>query len=262
MIGLCVTNHVPDATLSGGDWLVAAGRDYLKTRDPAYTARSSDALAASTKVIVDHGSAKSARVMKIIWHNASSAATVTWSRGTSSGGSEVATSGSVDAWRFTPRRYDGRDHEIVIVLSAASSARYDLIEIVDTANPDGYFEAAQLWIGPVDFTPTYNAAYGLKDRQITYSGKERSPAGMLWTNQQRSVRGVSFALEALTLSAGEDLHELARYVGTTEQVGYLPDLSDHAALQRYGFTGTLDEMSDLDYPYHRRRSMPLRMTQD
>ena len=33
-------------------------------------------------------------------------------------------------------------------------------------------------------------------------------------------------------------------------------------MQRYGMRGTLDELSALDYPYYRLRSMPLRITQD
>ena len=154
------------------------------------------------------------------------------------------------------------DHGLIFVLPADATGRYDYIEIFDSSNADGYVEIAQLGIGPIDFVPSYNAAYGLKDGFVSFGGKERSSGGTLWTDQQRIARNVSFVLEAIDLDNGDSLHELERYVGTTEQVLYLPDLHDAAAIQRYGMRGTLDELSALDYPYYRLRSMPLRITQD
>ena len=167
-----------------------------------------------------------------------------------------------NAWQFTPRVFDGRDHGLIFVLPADAPGRYDYIEIFDSSNVDGWVEIAQLGIGPIDFVPSYNAAYGLKDGFVSFGGKERSSGGTLWTDQQRVARNVSFVLEAIDLDNGDSLHELERYVGTTEQVLYLPDLHDAAAIQRYGMRGTLDELSALDYPYYRLRSMPLRITQD
>lgn len=262
MIGLCVTNRLASATLSGGSWGASTGRDYLKTRDEAYSARTSDATNASTKFIVDHGSAVARRVLSLRCHNLSSAAQIRWSVGTSSGGNEVATTGQVDCWRFTPLAYDGRDHEVLIVLPASATGRYDYVELFDSSNADGYVDIGQAWIGPLDFTPTFNAIYGLKHTLKSMSTKERSAGGKLWTEQQRSVRGVQMALEAMESANGNALHELQRYVGTTEQMLYLPSLTDHAEIQRHGWLGTFDEMSALDYPYYSRNSMPLVGTQD
>lgn len=262
MIGLNVTNLAATATLSGGSWLAAAPVTNLATRDAADTARSTNANNSSTRIIVDHGAAVTRRVMDLREHNISSGATIRWSVGTSSGGNEVATTGTINAWQFTPRAFDGRDHGLIFVLPADATGRYDYIEIFDSSNADGYVEIAQLGIGPIDFVPSYNAAYGLKDGFVSFGGKERSSGGTLWTDQQRIARNVSFVLEAIDLDNGDSLHELERYVGTTEQVLYLPDLHDAAAIQRYGMRGTLDELSALDYPYYRLRSMPLRITQD
>lgn len=262
MIGLCVTNLLPAATASGGSWLAGAALTNLASRDIGETARSSDALAASTRFILDHGSAVSRRVLVLRAHNLSSAAQIRWSVGTSSGGNEVTTTGTIDAWRYTPRRYDGRDREVIVVLPTAATGRYDYVEIFDTTNASGYVDIGQAWLGPVDFTPTYNASYGLKNRLVDTGGKERSPEGGLWTAQQRVISGVSFVLDALSLDDGDALHELGRYIGTTEQMVYLQSLTDAAEMQRYGFIGTFDEMSDLDYPFYRGRSMALRGTQD
>ena len=38
-------------------------------------------------------------------------------------------------------------------------------------------------------------------------------------------------------------------------------MSDIGQSQRYGFIGTMEEMSALEYPYFRRRKMPLVLTE-
>ena len=77
---------------------------------------------------------------------------------------------------------------LIFVLPADATGRYDYIEIFDSSNADGYVEIAQLGIGPIDFVPSYNAAYGLKDGFVSFGGKERSSGGTLWTDQQRIAR--------------------------------------------------------------------------
>lgn len=262
MIGLSVTNLAASATLSGGSWLAAAPVTNLTTREPADTARSTNANNSSTRIIVDHGAAVTRRVLDLREHNISSGATIRWSVGTTSGGNEVATTGTINAWQFAPRAYDGRDHGLIFVLPADATGRYDYIEIFDSSNADGYVEIAQLGIGPIDFVPAYNASAGLKHGLVSLSGRERSSGGTLWTDEQRVIRFASFVLDGMTPAKGNDLHELERYVGTTKQVVYLPSLTDAAEIQRHGMRGTVEEMSALDYPYARGRSMPLRVTQE
>lgn len=263
MIGLCVTNLLATATLGGGSYEVAAGRDYMKTRDVAYSARTTDDANASTRFTVDHGAAVTRRVLSLRCHNCSPDAEIRWSVGTSSGGNEVTTTGVVDAWRFSPRAFDGRDHDVTIVLPSDAVGRYDYVELFDTTNPDGYIEIGQAWLGSIDFLPTFGPVKGLKHTLRSLSGKERSPGGALWTNQQRSIRGVQFALNVLDPAAdGAALHEIERYLGTTEQMLYLPSLVDHAEIQRHGFIGTFDELSALDYPRFNNNAMPISGTQD
>ena len=155
MIGLNVTNLAATATLSGGSWLAAAPVTNLATRDPADTARSTNANNSSTRIIVDHGAAVTRRVLDLREHNISAGATIRWSVGTSSGGNEVTTTGVINAWQFTPRVFDGRDHGLIFVLPADAPGRYDYIEIFDSSNVDGWVEIAQLGIGPIDFVPSY-----------------------------------------------------------------------------------------------------------
>jgi hypothetical protein len=165
---------------------------------------------------------------------------------------------ALDAWEITPLERDGTRHQVIIVLPASVSARYDTIEIEDDTNAAGYVEVGYVWIGDV-FEPTYNAAYGLRDEIESLSTADRSESGAMWASRRRTLRGVSFVLEWLTLTEGDTLHELQRVVGTTEPVLYLPDLNDRATQQRYGYAGTLTDLSAVEYPYWSTRRLPLRI---
>lgn len=150
MIVIGFPNRVNDQTnVAGGDWETALPSTNVTTRNDADVARSVDALEASTVLTLDHGAAVSARVLVIRWHNLSADATVTWSRGTTSGDDDVDTSGAVDAWVIAPYTFDGHAHQVIVVLNSQSSARYDTIQISDETNPDGYVEIGQILIAPV-----------------------------------------------------------------------------------------------------------------
>ena len=248
------------SSITGGSWAVALPASNVGTLDYAEVARSSDALIASTKFIVDHGSAKTAWALVLKHHNLSADAQVRWSRGTSSGGNQVYAGSFVDAWQFTPRQFNGHDHEVMLVMPTANSARYDLIEIDDTANSDGYVEIARVFIG-TGISPGYGAAYGLRDGVIDLGKKERAFSGVPWTTQRRKLRTVSFELPWLTLAEGNTLHEVTRMSASTEEVVYVPDLDDMEWTQRFGFLGTMEEVPALEYPYPLTRGMAFRLTQ-
>lgn len=248
------------STVSGGDWLTALPADNILTTKLEDVARSTDDAEASTKLQIDHGSARSARALVLVHHNLSSAATVRWKRGTTAGDDDVADSGALAAWAITPLERSGQRHQVLIVLPEASSARHETIEISDTSNPDGYVEVGFVWIGAV-FVPTYNASYGLRHELQSMSALDRGESAAGWPTRRRTLRGASFVLELLSHTEGETLHELQRVADVTEPVLYLPDLSDRAHQQRFGGVGTLSELSALDYPYFKTNSLPLRWTE-
>jgi hypothetical protein len=72
---------------------------------------------------------------------------------------------------------------------------------------------------------------------------------------------VQLVLEGLLLDEGDILHEMQRVLGTVDEVLYVPNLSNMAQSQRYGMLGTIEEMSELDYPFFRGRQLPLVITQ-
>lgn len=234
-------------SFSGGSWLATAPASNVGTRALADTARSTDASTPFTKIIIDHGSAKSARALAICRHNLSSAATITWKRGTTSGASDVADSGAIAAWRFTPYAYDGALYDAQILMSAATSARYELIEISDATNTDNYVEIGRVFIGPV-FESTYNPSYGLRDKHEDLSTIAIADGGADWITERRRSRAVSFALNWLSLSEGDTVHEMEQILGTTGEVLYLPYTDTPARMQRYGMLGRMRELSGIEYP--------------
>ena len=232
-------------TYSAGSWALPLTN--LTSRRRSDVARSTDATSANTKLRIDWGSAKTARALIIPRHNVSSAGTIRWKRGTSAGGSQVDDSGAINAWRFTPRSYDGSVYDLQVLLSAASSARYETIEIVDTANAAGYIDFGRLFIGPV-FAATWNPDYGLRDGHTELSKVGKAFGGAQWPYQNRRPRAVSFALNFLSFTEGDTLHEMEQIEGITGEVGYLPYSDDPARMQRYGMLGLLRDLSGIEYP--------------
>lgn len=221
-------------SVGGGDWLPTAPAENVATWPLAEDARTADALTASTVIDIDHGSAQAAQALLIVRHNLSAAATVRWTRGTTVGGTEVADSGAVSAWRFTPRSTGaGALYDVQVVLSASSSARHERIAITDTGNAAGYVSIGRVMICPL-IAPQYAASYGLRDGHTEASTVAKGKSGAAWPDEQARLRNASFALPALTLTEGDALHEMEQVEGTTREVAYLPYGDDPARRQRYG----------------------------
>lgn len=258
--GLGHINLVEAATLAGGDWETALPITNAATRDLAEVARSSDALEASTQFTIDHGSAKTRRALALKFHNLSSAASITWSLGSTPGGSEVATL-TADAWQFTPTSFDGRRNEIILILPAAYSARYDLVEISDTGNADGYVEIGYVYTCNL-FVPRYGLERaGTSSAIVDRSVVERYRSGVPWVDAQRKVRAQTVRFPALVADEGDTMHEIMRVAGVSEPVLYVPDVTDAAASQRYGFVGSIDELTPLENPFFRGQGAAFRLTE-
>lgn len=260
-IGLFWANRADDAAVTGGGWAAAFPASNVGTRSYAEVARSTNALTTNTQLRLDHGAAVPVRAVAVVAHNLSDAALVRWSRGTTSGGNDVYAGAWVDAWRFTPSVYSGRCHAWIFDLGSTYTARYDLLEIDDTANPDGYVQIGRVFVDGAGFIPTINAQYGLQDGLRDLSATDRSDSGALWVTARRTMRTVSCVMPRLDEDEGDEMHEMMRVCGTGQEVLYLPEMANTPRMQRYGFLGTLDEMSPLEYPLYRNRSVGLRLTE-
>lgn len=271
-IGLFFPNRAqPGLTNSLGSWSASLPASNMLDSRLAKVARSTDATTASTKRSFDLGTARVLRAVALVNHNFSAAATWRVLLGTSAGGAEVYAgtlapwlSASFEAGLVAAGMEDGeylRDGTpAIIVLPAFYTARHVTIEIADTGNPDGYVQIGRLFAGS-GLVPEINPGYGLQDGWEDLSSKLQSESGSEWPTARRRLKTVSFVLESLSLDEGAQLHEMQRVLGTIDEVLYVPDVDDAALTQRYGMLGTISELSPLDYPYPRRRALPVRIRQ-
>lgn len=257
--GIGNINLLESATLSAGSWSTDLPLNNMKTRELADVARTTNDDASSTKFIADYGSAVSRRAAAFKFHNASSAATVTWSLGTSSGGSQTATL-TKNVWQITPTTYSGRRNDVILILPQSYSSRYDMFEYTDTSNPDSYMEFAYGFVCDL-FVPTYGIGRATSPGIVDRSGVTRARSGVPWVDAQRKLRSEAINFPALADGEGDTMHELLLVAGTSEPVLYIPDVGNHAYSQRYGGIGLLEELRGLESPFPRGRGTSFRWTE-
>ena len=256
MLALGLRNLVTTSTtLTGSGWNAALPLNNMRTRDLSQVARSTSN---SASFVVDHGTAKTARVMVMMATNLSSQATIQWNRGSTSGNNNIYVGSALNAWAFAPTTYNGRQYATRMTIIASSSARYDEIVISDPGT--SYIEIGRLWISDL-WQPQFGAVHPLSDIVQDLSAIDRSDGGNLWINRKRRLRSVQFALQGLTTAEGATLHDLMVTSGITEEVLYVPDVADAEANQRYGFISTMQQLDALEYPFPRRRALPMRLTE-
>lgn len=266
MIALGYPNRAQ--TASGGSWLAAAPVTKVTTPDFTDTARSTDATVGSTKIQLDLGAAYPLRFFALANTNLSNAATWVIKLGTAGGTGDLLTTASAPAWQLggeaalatvgvhDTQPFSQRKFQNIYAHSSSISARYVTFEITDTSNTAGYVEVGRAFVSG-GYVPATNASYGLKDGITDLSSKTRSESGAQTPNKRRRTRNVSFVLEQRTMDEGDLLHDMQRLLGTVEEVLYVPDVSDALLTQRYGFIGTIRELTSLEYPFYNRRSLPL-----
>lgn len=268
-------NRAGAATYSGGSWVSDLPASNLASSELSKVARSADCLLTSTKFNVALPAAKNLRLFSIHNHNLSDTATWRVSIGTTAGGSDIwystwkpvwtmefgeAVEWGSSVWWGKPGgdEYLRSPFYSVIVAPDTFNARYITVEINDTANIDGYVQIGRLFAGGV-IQPEYNATYGLQDSWRDLSSVEQAESGTMWATERRRLRSASFVLPYIPTADAVAWHELQRQVGTVGEVVYVPYPSDLALNQRYGFLGRLSELSPIEYPYYRARSLALKI---
>lgn len=258
-VSLLHTDLVPAATLSGGSWLAGLPLANLKTSELAARARSTSTSTTHTKVLMDHGSAVAASVLWLPAHNLSPAGQLRVLRGTTSGGSDVLTMSLANAWHITPPVQSGEIYGAFVVMPR-NTARYTTLEISDTSNPAGYVELGQALLGDV-LTFSRGPSTGLRHPLRDLSTGAEAEGGAYWPTQRRKPRAVSMVLEMVEQAEADTLRDVQVAIGTHGQCIYLPSLVDLAQLQRYGFVGRLQELSEAEYPFSRFTTLPIKLTE-
>ena len=254
-------NLLDAATLTPGIGSWSANAPLANLKDPVVSvaARSTDALAASTKFEVDLGSAQTVGLVALSGVNLTSAATirVRGSTATNAGGTVVYNGSAINVWptgtdaallarhnRWTP-----------IVKVTATSARYWLIEITDTANPDGYVQLGRVFLGPV-VQPTWNMSYGARLRWVNRNVRDETESGVLYTSRRPAYRETVFALDHLTRAeAITSLHDLHLLTAESPEVVLLFDpASTDTTRLRESYLGELHDFDPLGYASPERYS--------
>ncbi len=251
--------------LSAGSWLAALPLANLQARELIKVARSTDALAASTKFDCDLGVARAVRVLALVEHNFSSAATVRF-RGYSDAGytTLVYDSGTFNAWPagMTAENYDGYVKTAMHVATADQTARYWRTEITDTGNPAGYVQVGRVVIAG-GYQATINMQYGARLGWETETQRKVTDGGAAIYDRRRGRRHVTFTLgELLEDEALANLFELQRREGLHGQLLFVYDPEDTTHAHRRRFLAVQRELSPLERASFGRDTMPVALVEE
>ena len=268
-------NRAPGAVLSGGSWTTLGN---LNNSDYWRVARSTSTSTSNTAINIDIGRATDLRVVALAAHNLSLSATWRIKLGTTAGSGDVYDSGSVAVWAMTfggayswadqfawdgaggADDYTGSPYLACLPLPTQYNARYARVEITDTSNPAGYVQIGKLFIGG-GIQPAIGAGYGgLSESWV--DGSERIAGFSLEESFLARRRLRQAQCQFQHLDAGYEfraLYEMQRRQGLSGEVLFLPEPTSVAECQRRGFLGRLAELSEIEYPHYRHRSMTVRI---
>lgn len=149
-----------------------------------------------------------------------------------------------------------------LVPSSPQTARYWRVNIADTGNTAGYIDLARLVLAD-SYIPSLNMAYGAK---LTWSSESTRTTtdGGAYVHQAKPRRRL---LECVLDDMPQDellanLFEIARRVGTTEQLYVVFDPADATHAVRRNFLGVLNRIDALTFPYSVRAGMPLSVSEE
>jgi len=258
-----------DATLSGGSWQSTLPITNLQTDTLGIVARTTDATAASSTINVDHGSAKYGGIVALVRHNLQINATMRVRASAASDMSgAVYDSGHVAVWSYqwdasvlptghpnaatrllTATQIAALDpkRDAICILPADVSARYWRVEITDTANTDGYIQAARLVLAPRVQAP-YQFAVGAEFGFDDGTTVGRSMSRTRFYDTRPKGRTLSFTLPMLSDAfAVSVMREMMESLGVDGQVYVVPDSADTTGLQRRSFLANFRALSAVQY---------------
>lgn len=252
------------ATLSGGSWSTTLPLANLKDRLLTKLARSTNALAASTKFDADLGALRNLRLLALLGSNLSAAATVRWQLYTDSGYTQL-----VHDTGALPMPWAALDAEVLTnwrpdlwhVLPSTQSGRYLRVTILDTANAAGYVEFGRALAMPA-WQPAVNLNWG---NPIHYDHSattiERALGGPRYAARRRGLRVQTVDLAHLSPDEGHQaLLEMQRTLGRDGELFFVhdPDQTGFWRRQR-SYLATLDEIDPLESPYIDNHATTLRL---
>lgn len=257
----------PDYTLtavnSGGSWLSSLSLASLQNQLLSKKTRSVNALAASTIILSDLGTAKPVRVVGALGHNISFAGTIRIRGYSDSGYTTLVTgadTGTVFVWPQTMTAAECAEYpnNWISTFSSDKTARYWKTEIVDTGNSAGYIELGRRWLGAATFTPavsmSYGASLGYEPRDIS----DESLGGVMWGEKRAGRRVCAFSFGNLSNAEKQKSIIMQKVLGSIGETLWIMDSNDTAQdMLLQAFPATIRKANPLTCPYYNNYEMPM-----
>jgi len=233
------------ATLTAGSAVASLPVSNLQTRQPGERWRATDL--ANVYLEIDLGSAAAINLVALLNTNASSAATwqvraaatqgaLTTSPGYDSGSVSMWPVAGLDGLPWTHAR---------LWLSTSQTYRWWRIDVSDSGNADGHFQAGRLYVASAWEAPR-NVQYGWSVTWNDPSVKRRSTGSQLYSLVRTPWRSFDGALSFLSEGQMYDnLYDLQRRRGASRDVLLMrdPEATDHFMAQSvYGVLETLQPL--------------------
>jgi len=277
-MGNCLFAY-PDRTrgalLSGGAWSATLPLANLQNPLLGAVARTTDLAPTSTTWAEDLGQSSDVRVLAVLNHNASLSATIRVRCYGDSGRSQlVYDTGTVamiprwypqgslywghpSFWTGAPSADDLADvaagsikQTWLHVLPQPVTVRAVLVEVVDTANPAGYFETGRCLVMPA-WQPDLNISYGLGTGYETDTTSERSLGGVDYWDVRAPRRVQTMRLDHVDRGVADAwLLEMQRRLGIHGELFFVLDPDVQTVVeQRRSFLCTMRKLNPLEWPY-------------
>lgn len=246
-------NQTDVSTLSGGSWNASYPLSNLKTRYLYQKTRSSNALAASTVINIDLGTAQSIGVVALVGHNLTGDAATVRIQGASNSG-------------MSPTLYDSTAETVYSATDYAKhftavNARYWRISISDTGNTSGYVQLSRLFLG-WRFMPTVTNDFGETLELESQTVVQQSLAGPEYFDERPNRRIWRGQLSWLSnTEAYRMLLVMLRQQDVSREVYLIADDSDTNFRDQRNFLGRMRSLSSIEYPYPLRNSAALEIAE-
>jgi hypothetical protein len=264
--------HAP--TISDGSWLAALPEENVQDRRLHLVARSTNDDATSTQMEFDLGVARDIRVLAAFIPNVSlSGATIRW-RGSNTAGSfgsplfdstAIAAFPSGETAESTEglNVWSGAGAGCYVIPTAAVSARYVLMEIVDTANADGYVDVARVAIcGGLQLT-NVGVSIGARTGFESESQRHYTEGGAAVYTERRVRRVFNGTIEhALATEVYDKIIAMQHKGGISRQFFFVEDPDDTTRGWRRNFLATLRDLSPLEWSMYDRMHVPLAVIEE
>lgn len=263
-------SHADVCTPTGGAWRPTLPAANLLSEHLDEVARTVDASLASTQLTCDLGKPRSVRVVALCGNNLSPDARY---RVTACAAADFAVleydSGWLSVWPpvYLPEQREWEEdnwwdglitsedfvnypRNLIHVAAQTEWARYWRIELSDTANPDGYVQAARLYIA-TGFQPSKNVSYGASLGVTDLSSIQQMDNGGEVSRQRARRRVLSASLDWLTDDeAMVQVLELSLRAGSARQLLVLRDPGDLMHRHRNAFLARMQRTDPIRNPYH------------